>query len=625
MRNRSLAACLIGGLVFLLSAAALAVDALEIRSVNIDFEANQIFINGVNFDNGKMLEVRLSDFPEPLASVDATPTTIIASFPAAGLPAGNYLLMVTSGGGSVRYDEIAITVGAAGPTGATGPVGPIGPQGPQGDIGPAGPAGAKGDTGATGPMGPAGPKGDTGAIGPQGPQGDIGPAGPAGAKGDTGATGPMGPTGPQGPKGDTGGTGAMGPARSEGRYRSDWPRGTGGLPGPAGDTGPPGPAGPKGDTGATGPEGPAGLPGPKGDTGPAGLQGDTGPEGPAGPRGLTGSSGSAGPAGPPGPPGGPGPAGIGMPANCAVGQVAAWDGSDWACVSANLQFPVQRFVCEGLLPDWSFDVEFNGVMDLAPWECMGGGEQSATFRDQGFVEVSVTDVVLGGESGNRPLQGAPGTPFAAEVEDLLDFNKRITQVVASPLRIHRVLLPDKEAGGAPRVDSFDISPVTVELSATSRLADGQGGNGNSTAKIWWDEFIAGRDTLPRTLSYGNGLVQYDYGGCLPVRYDYGATAASEKLVLLCSLQMYSNSARGGLESVFAQSLASPNMVKELKIILRTPAGDPAQENLFPTYALSGYTHAPIRINPDTHGETSAQDTVFEAVSFQVDSLSITIY
>ena len=588
MRKRGLAACLIGGLVFLVSAAALAVDTLEIRSVNIDFETDQIFINGVNFDNGKMLEVRLSDFPDPLVSVEVTPTTIIASFPAAGLPAGNYLLMVTSGGGAVRYDEIAITAGAAGPKGAIGPMGPTGPQGPQGDIGPAGPAGAKGDTGATGPMGPAGPKGDTGAIGPQGPQGDIGPAGPAGAKGDTGAIGPEGPEG---------------------------------LPGPAGDTGPPGPAGPKGDTGATGPEGPAGLPGPKGDTGPVGPQGDVGPEGPQGPRGLTGSGGPAGPQGPAGIPGGPGPAGIGMPANCAVGQVAAWDGSGWSCVDANLQFPVQHFGCEGLLANWSFDVEFSATADVAPWDCMGGGEQSATFLGQGLVEVNVTDAVIGGLSGT-PQPG--DTPFAAEVENLAEFNQRIMQVVASPLRIHRVLQRDKEGGGLPRVVGFDISPVTVELSALSRLAADKGANGDSDAKAWWDEYIAGQDTAPRTLSYGNGSVNFDYGGCLPVRYDFGATAASEKLVLLCSLQKYGNSARGGFTPVFAQSLVPQNLIHELKITLRDPPGKDAQEKLFFQYAMSGYMHSPIRINPDPRGE-SVQDTIFESVSFLVDSLSITIY
>jgi hypothetical protein len=311
-----------------------------------------------------------------------------------------------------------------------------------------------------------------------------------------------------------------------------------------------------------------------------------------------------------------------MPANCAVGQVAAWDGSDWACVNANLQFPVQRFRCEGLLPDWSLEVAFGGVLDIAPWVCMGGGEQSATFRDQGFVEVSVTDVVLGGASGKGLPAGAEGTPFAAEVENLGDFNKRITQVVASPLRIHRVMGPD--LGGAERpVESFDISPVTVELSALSLLAAGKGPNGGSEAKFWWDDFVAGQDTLPRTLSYGNGRVRYDYGGCLPVRYDYGATAALEKLVLVCSLQQYSNSSRGGLAPVIAQSLVSLRLLDELRITFFQPGGDPAQENLFPRYALSGYMHSPIRINPDLQGD-SVQDTVFESVSFQVDSLSITI-
>jgi len=253
---------------------------------------------------------------------------------------------------------------------------------------------------------------------------------------------------------------------------------------------------------------------------------------------------------------------------------------------------------------------------------MGGGEQSATFRDQGFVEVSVTDVVLGGASEKDQPVGAEGRPFAAEVQDLTEFSERITEVVASPLRIHRVMGP-KQGGAERPVQSIDISPVTVELSAVSRLAAGKGTNGGSLAKNWWDEYISGQDTQARTLTYGNGYVQYDYGGCLPTRYDYGATAASEKLVLVCSLQQYSNSARAGLAPVFAQSLAFANLSENLKITLFQPGGDPAQENMFPKYALSGYMHAPIRINPDPHGD-SAQDTVFESVSFQVDSLSITI-
>ena len=179
---------------------ALAVQPLEIRSVTVDYDASQIFINGVNFDNGGELEVSLSDLGQ-ISSVDVTPTLIVAGFPIDGLPAGNYLLMITSGGGAVRYDEIAITVGA------------VGPQGPQGDIG---------------PVGPAGPKGDTGPIGPQGEQGIQGIAGLPGADG---APGPQGEQGPQG------------------------------IPGPQGDQGPPGPQGEQGIQGIPGPQGEQGSPG----------------------------------------------------------------------------------------------------------------------------------------------------------------------------------------------------------------------------------------------------------------------------------------------------------------------------------------------------------------------------
>ena len=204
-------------------AAAVAVEPLEVRSVFVDYDTNQIFIHGVNFDNGNSLEINLSDLGQ-INSVDVSPTLIVASFPVGGLPPGNYLLMVTTGGGSVRYDEIAVTVGAVGPQGAQGEPGPVGPQGVQGPIGETGPQGPKGDTGAVGPIGLQGIQGPAGDAGPQGPQGEPGPVGPQGD------LGPTGDTGPQGPKGDTGAVGPVGPQ---------------GMQGPSGDTGPAGPETPR--------------------------------------------------------------------------------------------------------------------------------------------------------------------------------------------------------------------------------------------------------------------------------------------------------------------------------------------------------------------------------------------
>lgn len=247
MRMRKVTACLASGLFLLLSTGALAVQPLEIRAVNVDFDTNQIFIHGVNFLNGNDLEISLS-YVGQIQSVEVSEDLIIASFPVAGLPPGNYLLMVTTGGGSVRYDEIAITVGA---------VGPEGPQGEQGLQGAQGPPGPQGEQGMPGEPGPQGPQG---TMGPPGPQGQQGIRGEQGLPGADGAQGPMGPEGPQGPQGI---------------------QGEQGLPGADGAQGPVGPAGPEG------PQGPQGI---QGETGARGSTGSPGPAGPAGPRGPTGPS-----------------------------------------------------------------------------------------------------------------------------------------------------------------------------------------------------------------------------------------------------------------------------------------------------------------------------------------------
>ena len=263
---------LLGTLIILWSAAASAVQPLEITSVHVDYDASLIIINGMNFDNGNDLEVNLSDFDD-IISVEPSPTQIIAYFAAGTLPPGNYLLTITTGGGSVRFDEMAITVGMDGPEG---------PKGEQGD------PGSDGADGATGLKGDPGSDGADGKQGIQGLQGDTGPQGEPGvqgAKGDSGDVGPMGATGPKGDQGPAGTPGIQGD------------QGVQGIQGPKGLTGDTGPQGDTGTDGADGVQGPQGL---TGDIGPQGAIGDTGPQGVPGPPGDFGPQGPEGPQGPPG-------------------------------------------------------------------------------------------------------------------------------------------------------------------------------------------------------------------------------------------------------------------------------------------------------------------------------------
>jgi len=127
---------------------AMAVSALEITSVGVNFVDSQIIIQGVNFDNGKDLKVNLSNNIGQLeiASTDFISGVILVNFPVSGLPEGTYRLSISSGGGEVRNDELAITVGTHGATGAQG---------------------SQGDTGATGAQGPAGADGVDGVFTPQ--------------------------------------------------------------------------------------------------------------------------------------------------------------------------------------------------------------------------------------------------------------------------------------------------------------------------------------------------------------------------------------------------------------------------------------------------------------------------
>ncbi len=310
MSMRKMLLCSGAALLVFFSSTALAVQPLEVRSVNVDFETNQIFIHGVNFLNGNDLEISLSDIGE-INSVDVTSTLIVANFPVAGLPAGNYLLMVSTGGGSVRYDEMAITVGAVGPEGSQGeqgPIGMLGPMGPTGDTGAVGPQGPIGETGPTGPQGPQGVPGLQGDVGIQGPKGDTGDVGPKGVIGPMGATGLKGDTGSQGPIGMQGPVGATGPQGIpglKGDTGSQGEQGLQGIPGPEGSIGPPGQDGGNGSNGANGLDGANCYDNITGGTsvedciGPQGAQGPPGPEGPQGETGPEGPPGNAEPPIPP--------------------------------------------------------------------------------------------------------------------------------------------------------------------------------------------------------------------------------------------------------------------------------------------------------------------------------------
>ena len=158
---------------------------VTINEVMVDFDSQSISIMGENFDIGpNPTTVSLGGFGN-LNITTNTSNLLMADLPN-GVPAGDYLLSVSSGPGPKKNAQQSITIGAQGPQGD------MGDQGDQGDQGPQGP------TGATGPQGP------TGATGPQGPQGDPGTAGTDGADGATGPAGADGATGPAGTDGQDG-------------------------------------------------------------------------------------------------------------------------------------------------------------------------------------------------------------------------------------------------------------------------------------------------------------------------------------------------------------------------------------------------------------------------------------
>ena len=287
MTMRGLRQALLAGAFLFVWGVGQAVPSLEITAVHVDYDSNTILIHGMSLDNGGDPEINLSDFGQIQSQlVDAE--TIIAQFPVNGLPDGNYLLTITTGGGAVRHDEIAITVGA------------VGPEGPQGIQGIQGLKGDQGIQGIQGEKGDKGDKGDMGAIGPQGIQGVPGDKGDQGTQGIQGVPGDKGDQGIQGVPGEQGEPGIQGIQGIQGEKGDKGDKGDTGATGSQGPTGLPGLNGVAGEPGLQGIQGEQGLQGEQGIQGEEGLQGEQGvqgPEGPVGPRGATGPRGPSGPSG----------------------------------------------------------------------------------------------------------------------------------------------------------------------------------------------------------------------------------------------------------------------------------------------------------------------------------------
>jgi hypothetical protein len=121
----------------------------QITSVFTDFDTATFFIDGQDLNTGGSPDVTLGSFGS-LTIVNSSDTFIEAAFPGGGIPDGDYLMTVTTGGNSVEYD---LTIGAVGPEGHEGPQGDPGPVGPQGDTGLVGPQGLQGEPGPEGPTG----------------------------------------------------------------------------------------------------------------------------------------------------------------------------------------------------------------------------------------------------------------------------------------------------------------------------------------------------------------------------------------------------------------------------------------------------------------------------------------
>lgn len=186
-------------------------EQMVITSVDIDYEFNEIYIYGSNFDNGVRPERTLN--PEwPVVTLGGYPVTGIKVDPGhikgtfsepPFITDGDYLLVVRTGPGRDQMASLSLTLGAVGPEGEQGIQGLQGEQGTQGEQGPAGADGSDGAYGAPGTPGSSGADGqdgsscsvaktdDTATIscedgtvatvsdGAEGPAGEQGPQGPA--------------------------------------------------------------------------------------------------------------------------------------------------------------------------------------------------------------------------------------------------------------------------------------------------------------------------------------------------------------------------------------------------------------------------------------------------------------
>jgi len=156
-----------------------------INSAVVDYGAKTLTISGTAF--GASPTITLGTVA--LGRQSATPTQIVATFPAASPPSafapGDYFLKLIFSNGSLAI--FTVTLGAVGPQGIPGPQGAPGSQGAPG---------MNGTTGPPGPQGPQGPKGDKGDKGDKGEIGDRGNSGPPGLKGDKGDQGPPGSSAP---------------------------------------------------------------------------------------------------------------------------------------------------------------------------------------------------------------------------------------------------------------------------------------------------------------------------------------------------------------------------------------------------------------------------------------------
>lgn len=198
---------LLGGMLMLWSAAALAGQQLEITEVVVDEPEGgpvTLIIYGENLMNGSHLELWLGGMRIDVVDGSLTNDEVQATLPQSVMD-GSYQLVAKTGNGKKEIDDFdGVTIGAVGLQGEQGPPGDEGPKGDKGDKGDPGDTGPKGDLGDTGPKGDkgdAGPKGDTGDMGLRGLQGDKGDEGDPGEKGEKGDKGDQGDRGPIGPPG----------------------------------------------------------------------------------------------------------------------------------------------------------------------------------------------------------------------------------------------------------------------------------------------------------------------------------------------------------------------------------------------------------------------------------------